>query len=90
MNLQQKRDLYNGFGDTLARAFEIVVTPLLFGLFGHFIDGAAGTSPVFTIVLFLLAVVGLAVKLYYGYVEEMKVHEARLPGARGLGGRDNP
>ena len=90
MNLRERRELYNGFGETLARAFEIAVTPLLFGLFGHLLDGAAGTSPLFTIVLFLLAVVGLAVKLYYGYVEEMKVHEARLFGTRGSVHRDNP
>ena len=30
--------LYNGFGNALARGFELVVTPALFALIGHFID----------------------------------------------------
>ena len=40
---QETRALYNGFGHTMARAFELVVTPALFALIGHFIDRAAGT-----------------------------------------------
>jgi len=30
--------LYNGFGNALARGFELVVTPALFALIGYFID----------------------------------------------------
>ena len=90
MNLQQRQELYGGFGDTLARAFEIVVAPLLLGFVGHLIDGAAGTSPVFTIVLFLVGVVGVAAKLYYAYVADMKAHEARLFPWRDATTRDAP
>ena len=44
-NLREKRELYNGFGNALSRAFELVVTPLIFGLGGHLLDGALGTGP---------------------------------------------
>jgi F0F1-type ATP synthase assembly protein I len=85
LNLQERRELYDGFGETLATAFELVVTPLLFGFLGHLLDRAAGTKLLFTILFVVLAIVGLATKMYYGYVEDMKVHQARIPGAKGDG-----
>ena len=39
-------------------------------------------SPAFTIVLFVLAVVGLGASSYYRYEADMKAHEARMPWAR--------
>lgn len=46
-----RRDLYSGFGDTFSRAFEIVVTPFIFGLFGWWLDGRIGTRPALALVL---------------------------------------
>ena len=34
MDLSDRRDLYNGFGDALSRAVELVVTPAIFGFLG--------------------------------------------------------
>ena len=74
--------LYNGFGHTLARAFELVVTPSLFGVIGYGIDRACGTVPVFTVILAVFCVIGMSVKMYYGYVFTMKAYEAAGPWAR--------
>jgi hypothetical protein len=62
-----KRDLYNGFGDGLARAFEYAVTPAIFGVLGYLLDRAIGTVPVLTIVLALICVVGMFLKTWYTY-----------------------
>ncbi len=76
------RATYQGFGDALAMAFELVFTPLLFALGGWLLDRWLGTTPVLLIVLVVLAVVGMAVRTYYGYDARMKVHEAAGPWAR--------
>lgn len=41
-------------GDALAKAFEMVVTPSLFGLGGWFVDGQAGTFPLVTVAAVLV------------------------------------
>jgi len=76
------QQLYNGFGNTLARAFELVVTPALFGLIGYGIDRVTGLLPVFTIVLTVFCLVGMSVRMYYGYVTAMNEHEANGPWAK--------
>jgi len=45
------RDVQNGFGDGLAKAFELVLTPALFGLAGFGLDRWLGLTPLLTIVL---------------------------------------
>lgn len=62
----------------MARAFEIAVTPVLFGLGGWLLDGWWDTSPVFTVALAAWAVVGVFVKLWFGYDHEMRQHEEKL------------
>ncbi len=76
------RELYNGFGDTLARAFEFVATPALFGFLGHLGDGWLGTRPILTIVLVVYALVGSLVRMYYWYEAGMSAHEAKAPWNR--------
>lgn len=78
MELRDRQAAYNGFGETLARAFEMVATPLVCGFVGWFVDRWLGTRPVFTVALAGLAVVSLGIKTYYGYMAEMKAHEERL------------
>jgi len=87
VDLKDRQHLYNGFGNGLARAIEMVVTPLLFGFIGHFVDVWLGTNPAFTILLVLFALAGMGVKMYYGYETEMKAHEAAGPWARGRNGK---
>jgi hypothetical protein len=77
-----KRDLYNGFGDSLARAVEFVAVPAVFGFLGHVLDGAVGTASVFTVGFVVFAFVGTVVRSYYAYEAAMKEHEARSPWRR--------
>ena len=76
------RDTYNGFGESMSRAFELAVTPAVFGVAGYALDRWLGILPTLTIVFFLLAVVGLFVRMYCGYEQRMREHEAAGPWAR--------
>ena len=42
-----RRELNNGFGEALAKAFELAVTPAIFAFLGHLLDRRLGTSPLF-------------------------------------------
>jgi hypothetical protein len=78
MNLQAKRELNAGFGDALARAFELVVTPGIFGFLGLLLDRRLGTTPLFALVFFFLVLSYVIWKLWTGYVADMERHEHRL------------
>jgi F0F1-type ATP synthase assembly protein I len=79
MNLQDKRELNTGFGDALARAFELVVTPGVFALLGWLLDRRLGTTPIFAFVFFFVVLGYVIWKMWTGYVADMERHE------RGLG-----
>jgi F0F1-type ATP synthase assembly protein I len=81
-NLKARQELYNGFGDTLARGIELVGTPTLFGLLGYVLDRLLGTVPVMTVILVVFALTGIAVRMYYNYSAAMRAHEEKLPGHR--------
>lgn len=51
MDEREQREMRKGAGDAFAAAFEMIVTPALFGLLGWFIDSRLGLFPVFTLVL---------------------------------------
>ena len=68
----EKRDLYSGFGDTLARGVEIVTTPFIFGLLGWWIDGRTHTRPLFALVLGILVLLYTFWKMANGYTIAMK------------------
>ena len=74
-DLRARQDLNRGFSDALVRGIELVFTPLVFGLAGWLIDRAAGTSPLFTLVLFAFGILGTAVKMKLGYDREMAAHD---------------
>jgi Putative F0F1-ATPase subunit Ca2+/Mg2+ transporter len=82
VDLSDKRDFYNGFGDGLARAFEYAVTPAIFGFLGWLLDRAVGTLPLFTIVFALLCIVGMFLKTWYTYDASMRAHDAESPWGR--------
>jgi len=77
----EQGELYNGAGEGLSRAFELAVTPAIFGGFGYLLDRWLGLTPVLTIVFFLVAMVGLMARMYYGYEAKMAEHEAAGPWA---------
>ena len=75
-SLNDKRAMNQGFGDGMSRAFELVATPLLFGLLGFLVDRVAGTTPAFVIALGAFGAVGTFVRAWYGYDAEMRTHES--------------
>jgi F0F1-type ATP synthase assembly protein I len=82
VDLRDRRDFYNGFGDGLARAFELALTPAIFGGLGFLADRALGTTPLLTIVFLLFAVCGVGYMTWFRYEAEMKRHEAEAVWAR--------
>ena len=82
MDLRERRQLTGGFGDALARAFELACTPVLFALAGHWLDGRLGTGRLLMVVLGVFAVLGTLLKMWFRYVEDMKAHEAGAPWNR--------
>jgi hypothetical protein len=76
LDLASRRELYNGFGDGLARAFEFAATPALFAGGGWLLDRWLGLFPLFTIGLFLFAMAGQFVMMWVRYDAEMKRQEA--------------
>lgn len=89
-DLRGRQELYNGFGDTLARGFEIAVIPILFGGLGWFLDHRLGTMPVLTIILAAFALVAMAVRTYFAYDAEMRAHDATSPWGRSNRSRPGP
>ena len=76
--LAERRDLNNGFGDSLARALEIVCTPFIFGLIGWWIDGRTGTRPLFSLTLGILVLVVTLWKLSRGYMTKMDAETKKV------------
>lgn len=86
LDLRDRQDLYNGFGDGLARAVEFVAIPVLFGLIGHVLDGRLRTGPFLAIGLVVFGLIGVFVRMYLGYDRDMKEQEKSRPWARIAGG----
>lgn len=77
-----RRDMYDGFGESLTRALEFVIIPLLFAFLGHVLDERIGTGPVFAILLGLCGVVGCGIKTVYSYKWRMAQAEKDMPWNR--------
>ena len=82
--LVERRSLYQGFGNALALAVELAAVPVIFVLVGTWLDGRLDTGSVFTIVLGVVAVVGVSLRSYYAYQERMRIEEEGKPWARPL------
>jgi F0F1-type ATP synthase assembly protein I len=80
--LAEKRELNNGFGESLAAAFELAVTSAIFAFLGWRLDEWLGTTPLFLIALFLFTVSYESWKLYRRYDADMRKHESELLGPR--------
>ena len=66
-----QRTVWQGFSDALAHAVELAGTTIIFVLLGLWLDNSIGTRPLFTVVLGLLAVIGLGTRAYYRYLDDM-------------------
>lgn len=68
--------------DALAHALAMVVTPLLMGLFGAWLDNLLGTAWVFAALLATMGVVGAFASAYYRYEARMAEHDRGKPWTR--------
>jgi F0F1-type ATP synthase assembly protein I len=82
VELRERQATWNGFGNALSQAVELVVAPLLFALFGWFLDRHFGTGPVLAIALGLLGVFGVAARSYYWYRAAIEREEEGKPWTR--------
>jgi hypothetical protein len=82
VDLRAARDVNNGFGEGLATAFELVVTPLLLGFVGYLVDRWLGTGLVFALSFGLFTFGYLVWKLVVRYNHEMDGHESRATWSR--------
>jgi Putative F0F1-ATPase subunit Ca2+/Mg2+ transporter len=78
LDLEQRRELNNGFGDSLAKAVELTLTPAVFGFLGHLLDNRLGTNPIFLLLFTLFTFGYVAWKSWGSYERRMQEHEARL------------
>jgi F0F1-type ATP synthase assembly protein I len=82
VEFRERETQWLGFERALAQSVEIVVTPLLFALFGHWLDGRFGTGPVLAIVFGLVGVVAISLRSYLWYRASMDREEKGKPWTR--------
>jgi F0F1-type ATP synthase assembly protein I len=71
-DLSAKRELNKGFGDALAVAVELAVTPAIFALLGWWLDSWLDTTPIFLIAFFTFTMGYVAWKQYVLYTARME------------------
>ena len=80
MDLRDRRELNNGFGNALTRAVELTVTPMIFGFFGWLLDGRWATRPLFMLVFFAFVLGYVIWKHYVLYSAAMDDEQRKLTG----------
>jgi len=68
--------------DALSHALAMVVTPLIMGLFGVWLDNRLGTGWVFAAALATMGVIGAFLSAYYRYQARMAEQDAGKPWTR--------
>lgn len=63
-------------------SFELVLSAVVLGLVGLWIDGRVGTTPIFTIVLTVAGFLGAGASLYYRYKYEISRLQAETTELR--------
>ena len=81
-DLSAKREMNKGFGDAMALAVELAVTPAIFAFLGWRLDEWLGTSPIFLLVLFLFTFTYVAWREYTRYKLRMDEHQRELLGGK--------
>ena len=71
-----------GNSDGFTQAIELVASTFIFACAGFWLDHHLGTTPVFTVVLGVLALFANVVKLYCNYQADMKAEAQGKPWAR--------
>ena len=81
-DLSAKRELNKGFGDAMAVAVELAVTPAIFAFLGWRLDAWLGTTPLFLLVFFLFTFSYVAWREATRYKLRMEEHQAELLGRK--------
>jgi F0F1-type ATP synthase assembly protein I len=82
-DLSAKRELNKGFGDALATAVEMAVTPAIFAFLGWRLDKWLGTTPLFLAALFVFTMGYVSWKQWVRYEARMRAEERQILGPRG-------
>jgi F0F1-type ATP synthase assembly protein I len=82
LKVPNARQFQQGPGDPLSKAFELVVTPAIFGFLGFLLDRWLGTVPLFTALLSVFTLSYLVWRLYADYTAEMERHDRDKPWTR--------
>jgi F0F1-type ATP synthase assembly protein I len=82
VELRERQATWQGFSDALGMAVELVATPMVFGLFGYWLDRWFGTGPVLAIVLGLFGLTGVVARTYFWYQHRMNCEEEGKPWKR--------
>jgi F0F1-type ATP synthase assembly protein I len=77
-----KQELNRGFGDALAIAFELALTPVIMGLIGWQLDRWLGTGPALALFLFVFTVSYEIWKFFKRYEARMEAEQAKVKGLR--------
>ena len=75
-------ELGRGVDDGLSKAFELTLTPAILGVGGWLIDSRLELTPLFTLLLTFVGVIGTSLSMWYRYDDRMKVAEAEVAAAR--------
>jgi F0F1-type ATP synthase assembly protein I len=79
---RSRGEVSKGFDDGFSKAFELALTPAVCGVGGWALDSWLGTTPLFTLLLALLGVIGTSLSLWYRYDAAMRAQEAAVAEAR--------
>ena len=78
--ISERRELNNGFGNALSKAFELALTPAIFGYLGWLLDGWAGTRPLFLVLFFLFTAGYTSWRMFGAYSQKMDAEQERMLG----------
>ena len=81
-DLQARRHLNRGFGESFSRAVELALVPVVFGGVGWLVDRAAGTAPWFLVCFAVFGMAGIVAQLWLGYDHDMREEEAAAVWSR--------
>jgi F0F1-type ATP synthase assembly protein I len=76
------REDHGALSHGFSRAFELALTPAIFGVLGWVLDRVFGTGPLLVIAFSVFGIVGMGVRTWYSYDHEMRQLEQQRLAAR--------
>lgn len=82
LRVRRQRSIPNASDDAFSYAVAMVIVPVLFGFLGSWLDGRAGTHPLFLLLLGAFGVACSFTSAYYRYEARMSRHDHGKPWTR--------